>query len=150
MTHDLLAQYRRPGAQPVAPPEPGQEPDGRCQGQAGHRAFGVASVVARPIRLELRHKDGKAIARPYGLITEIAYDRATYSGFLLLFGQKLVSVKGTGLRPVVEALLAGTCTYLEELPDGGQPEHGEPVIESITTAPGATPPPAKPAANTGA
>jgi hypothetical protein len=73
-----------------------------------------------------------AVARLYSGITEIAYERAgDCTGILLVMPGKMVKVRGKRLRPVVDALLAGTCEYLAELRDGEQPDDSAPLITSI-------------------
>jgi hypothetical protein len=79
-----------------------------------------------------------AIARAYSSLSEIAYDRAAYSAIFLLFPQKFVTIKGRNLRPVVEALLAQTCEYLQQICEGERAEPSAPVIIEIQTA-GAAP-----------
>jgi hypothetical protein len=126
VTHDVLAPFRRPGSTPATSPAAQRDRE-----LAGYRAYGVASGPARPLRLDIRPKDGLAVARLYSALTEIAYDRTGYSGILLVFTGKLVKLRGRNLRPVVEALLAGTCEYVAELGDGEQAKDGEPVIDRI-------------------
>ena len=72
-----------------------------------------------------------AVARLYSSITEIAYDRGEYTGILLVLTGKLIKVRGRGLKPVVDALLAGSCEYIAELRDDERPEDDSPVIERI-------------------
>lgn len=144
---DLLAPFRRDGALPKAQPQERPQPQA-----GGYRAFGVASGQAKPVRLDIRAAKGLAVARGYSSLAEIAYDRASYTGIMLLFPQKLVTIKGRNLKPVVESLLAGTCEFLQQAGEGEQAEGGAPVIEEIITA-GATPAardaPAKPAPKAG-
>jgi hypothetical protein len=127
LTQDVLAPYRRPGSRPAGFSQPPRE----AQPEPGYRAFGVASGSVRPLRLEIRPKDGLAVARLYSGLSEIAYDRTDYTGILLVFATRLVKLRGRNLRPVIEALLAGTCEYLAELRAGDQPQDGAPVIERI-------------------
>ncbi len=126
MTHDVLAPFRRPGSMAA-----GAAAAQRDHEPAGYRAYGAASGPARPLRLDIRPRDGLAMARLYSALTEIAYDRTGYAGILLVFTGKLVKLRGRNLRPVVEALLAGTCEYVAELGDGEQVRDGEPVIDRI-------------------
>jgi hypothetical protein len=135
----MLAQFRRPGARPAVSPAAEREPK---QELGGYRAFSVASGAARPLRLDIRPKDGLAVARLYSGLTEIAYDRAGYGGILLVFGAKLVKLRGRNLRPVVDALLAGTCEYVAELGDGEEARDGEPVIDRIEGVTSQAKPPA--------
>jgi hypothetical protein len=123
MTEDLLASFRRLGAAPRAAPPP--------QPPTGYSAFSATSASAKPHRLELRPRDGLAVARLYSGLQEIAYDRSDYTGILLIFaGGMMVRIQGRNLRPVTEALLAGTCEYLSEL-DGEIPPGEAPVIERM-------------------
>jgi hypothetical protein len=134
MTADPLAPFRRPGALPAAPPEPDDPTEPSQAAPVGYRAYGVAAT-GKPLRLDIRPARGLAVARPYAALTEIAYDRHGYTGILLFFiGGKLVTVTGHHLKPVVEALLTGTCEFLAELDDGGKWQPQTPVITKIVTA----------------
>jgi hypothetical protein len=128
---DPLAPFRRPGAPRAARPAGGQE---RPHGPPGYRAFGLARGPARPLRLEFRAATGLAVARAYTLLTEIAYDRDHYGLIILLFGQRKVTLHGRHLRPVVDALLAGTCEFITEIRDGEEAQEGAPAITRIVTA----------------
>jgi hypothetical protein len=128
---DLLADYRRGGTVPELDATP-QKASERQTG--GYRAFGVASGQARPLRLDIRATEGLSVARAYSSLLEIAYDRHDYSGILLLFPQKIVTIKGRNLRPVVDALLAQTCEYLQQIGQGERAATDAPVIDDIQTA----------------
>ena len=119
---DPLAPFRARGAKAQAP---------AIIPQKGYRAFATAASGAKPARLDIRPKTGMAVARLYSAITEIAYDRGEYTGILLVLPGKLIKVRGRGLKPVVDALIAGTCEYITELPDAERPQDGAPVIERI-------------------
>jgi hypothetical protein len=125
MPEDLLAPYRRGGTPAPAPTSP--------RAGKGYSAFSaVRAGGAKPQRLELRPKDGLAVARLYSALSEIAYDRADYTGILLIFpAGRAIRIHGKQLRPVADALLAGTCEYLAELKDGEVAPEGAPVIERM-------------------
>jgi hypothetical protein len=127
MTVDVLAPYRRNGASPSLAPPPLVTPPA----PPGYRAFAVATSGAKVIWLELRTGDGVTIARLASGLMEIAYDRPDYTCMLLVFAGKTVKLRGRNLRPVVDALLAGTCEYVAELANGEQPEEGAPVIDRM-------------------
>jgi hypothetical protein len=121
-----VARFRPPGSAPAITPELPEAAPGR------YSAFAVAQGAAKPQRLDIRPRDGLAVARLYSGLAEIAYDRAEYTGILLVFASKLVKVRGRNLRPVVEALLTGTCEYIAERGEGDElPDDGRPVIEHI-------------------
>jgi hypothetical protein len=122
---DPLAPFRAPGARPLAPlPAPERS-------RSAYRAFSATTGAARPQRLEIRPKTGMSIARPYSAITEIAYERGVYTGILLVLQGKLIKIRGRSLKPVIEALVAGTCETLVEIKDGDRVEDGTPVIDRI-------------------
>jgi hypothetical protein len=128
---DILAPFRKVGAVPAARAEEAAEPEAAA---TGYRAFGIASGTAKPSRLDIRVARGLAVARHYSTLSEIAYDREGYTGILLFWPGKLVTIKGHHLKPVIEALLAGTAEFLAELTDGETWQRGGPVITQITTA----------------
>ncbi len=130
-TDDPLAPFRKAGAPRAARPAREQE---KPQGSPSYRAFGLARGPARPLRLEFRTATGLAVARAYALLTEIAYDRDHYSIIVLLFGGRKVTLQGRNLRPIVDALLAGTVEFLAELRDGEEAQDGAPAITRIVTA----------------
>jgi hypothetical protein len=121
---DPLAPFRAPGARSLSAPLPARP-------RSGYQAFFVAMGASRPTRLEIRPKTGMAVARPYNAISEIAYDRGVYTGILLVLPGKLIKIRGRGLKPIVEAVIAGACECLVEIKDGDQVAEGVPVIESI-------------------
>jgi hypothetical protein len=131
---DILAPFRKPGSVPAARPEEQAESQAQTQQPTGYQAFGIAGGTAKPLRLDIRVARGLAVARPYSGISEIAYDREGYTGILLLWPGKLVTISGHNLRPVVEALLAGTCEFLAEFDDSGKWQPGAAIINKITTA----------------
>jgi len=123
---DPLAAYRRPGAAPLAPAparEPAREP---------YRAF---ATKERAPRVDIRPRGDIAHAFLYSVITEIAYDRKAGAGILLLLaGGKMVKIRGRNLLPVAEALLAGSCSFIEQRDpkrDGADSDPGMPIVESI-------------------
>jgi hypothetical protein len=128
---DVLAPFRKPGA-PRAPRQSHDQE--KPHSPPGYRAFGLARGPAKPLRLEFRTATGLAVARAYALLTEIAYDRDHYSIIVLLFGGRKVTLQGRNLRPIVDALLAGTVEFLAELRDGEEAQDGAPAITRIVTA----------------
>jgi hypothetical protein len=130
---------RRKDAEPTTPQEASPEPE-----HTGYCACGIARGPDKPKRIELRCAKGLAVARPYSAISEIAYDRAKYSGFLLLFPGKLVTIRGRNLKPVIEALLASTCEFLQQIGEAEKAERGKPVITQLII----TNSPARPAQTT--
>jgi hypothetical protein len=138
---DVLAQFYPQGFRPLRRSEPDDAPGKDTQtaqetnaAHAGYRAFAVAPGNVKPLRLDIRPARGLSIARPYNAISEIAYDREGFTGILLFWPNKLVTINGHNLRPVVEALLAGTCEWLAEFDDSGKWTPGAPIINKITTA----------------
>jgi hypothetical protein len=87
----------------------------------------------RRARLDIRRRDGMAHAVGYSFIIEVCYDRKGYTGILLVMTTMLVKIKGTGLRPIVDALKLGTCEFIQEFdPDEFEPPEGDgPFVEGI-------------------
>ncbi len=98
-----------------------------------YRAFGTAAGSTKPVRLDVRVKGGMSVARLYSSIQEIAYDRDSYSGILLVVAGKVIKIRGRGLQPVVEALLTGTCEFIAERKEGESFDEHAPVIDRIET-----------------
>jgi hypothetical protein len=129
MGDDPLAEFRKGGATPQATtPKPAEEP----QERETYRAL-AGKDNQRKARLDIRRKDGMAHAVGYNFIVEICYDRKGYTGILLVLTTMLVKIKGTGLRPMVDALKLGTCEFIQEFnPDEfDRPDDGGPFVESI-------------------
>jgi hypothetical protein len=85
-------------------------------------------------RVDIRPRGDLAHAFLYSVIAEICYDRRKGTGILLMLpAGKIVKVKGRRLQPVAEALIAGTCSFIEALePEQVDPDHPDaPVVESI-------------------
>jgi hypothetical protein len=89
---------------------------------------------ARPklLRLDIRKASGESRAPVYSSFVDIIYGRRQYSTFVLLFHHLMVTVTGSGLRPVIQALKANRCLFLEEISEAFEPPAaGEPVIDRI-------------------
>jgi hypothetical protein len=121
--YDPIAAFRPAGA--AAPVLSPREP-------VRYRAYAVARE--RPARIDIRPGDGDLCYAPsYASLLNIAYDREC-TGVILTFSTMLVKIDGCRLRPVVDALIAGTCQFIEEF-DGeryGARENDAPLIERIT------------------
>jgi len=123
-------------AAPVFQRKPEEAATAALEVPIGYRAYAVASGPTRPLRLEMRPSEGGiAILRPYSSILEIAYDRAGYTGIWLTFPQVKFAILGSGLKPVIEALAAGTCEWIAEAADGESAPPGQPVITQIADQP---------------
>jgi hypothetical protein len=117
--HDTLAEFRPKGC---AAPKLRHKP-------LAYRAFAVARDRP-PIRLEMRTPDLCYAVNYTGMV--ITFDRQ-YSGAILTFPSLLAKLDGRHLRPIIEALIAGTCQYLEEFDPARWPEpEPGPVITHIT------------------
>jgi len=96
-----------------------------------YRAFAVARGTPR---LDLRARE-LAHAINYSALLDVTYDPSDYTGFMLTFSTGLqAKVDGRNLRPVVDALKANACEFLEEH-DGTRfdaPADDAPLIERIT------------------
>jgi hypothetical protein len=123
---DPLAEFRRAGNTPKA----AQGPE---QGLIPYKAFAVAPRGSTP-RLDIRWRElGHALS--YSTLLDIVYDPSDYTGFFLAFSINLeVKVDGRGLHPVVDALKANSCEFLEEYDAKrfAPPEADSAVIERIS------------------
>lgn len=74
-----------------------------------HGCFGwLRGIRDRAVMLELRKKDGRILAIPYGWIERIEYDPD--KGIVLVCGGKSISISGHGLAsdaPAASSLLSG-------------------------------------------
>jgi hypothetical protein len=112
MSDDPLAGFRRKGekAKPSAPrPSHGGE-------SREYEAFNPKDNQRRG-RLNIRRKGGMSHAPGYNFIIDICYDEDHYSGILLVLSTMLVKIRGRNLKPIVDALLLGTCEYIQEFRD---------------------------------
>jgi hypothetical protein len=110
---DLLAQFRRkaPAAKPgESRPSADNGPD------RTYEAFNAKDNQRRG-RLNIRRKGGMSHAPGYNFIIDICYDEDNYSGMLLVLSTMLVKIRGRNLKPIVDALLLGTCEYIQEFRD---------------------------------
>lgn len=139
---DILARYRRPGTVPAAMPETDDAPP-EANASSSYQAFGISGSAGKPARLDMRGKGDMGVVRPYNAITEINYDQEHYTGILIFFTANIVTITGKNLKPVVDALINGTCEFLAELRDGQEAEPGAPVIEQMLMPQAATSAPRK-------
>jgi hypothetical protein len=95
---DPLARYR-PGAS--------------SQSTAQNGAYQAFGTKEHPARVDVRPKDGPSRAYLYTGISEITHDREG-EGILLNMPGKTVKILGRNLQPIAEALIAGTCAFIEE------------------------------------
>src|SRR5450755_3583607 len=112
MDEDLLAQFRRKGTA-------GKTPSPLASASADDRVYEAfnAKDNQRRGRLGIRRKGGMSHAPGYSYIIDICYDQDNYSGILLVLGTMLVKIRGRNLKPIVDALLLGTCEYIQEFRD---------------------------------
>jgi hypothetical protein len=112
MGDDPLAGFRRKGEKATPstprPPERG--------GSREYQAFNPKDNQRRG-RLNIRRKGGMSHAPGYNFIIDICYDEDHYSGIMLVLSTMLVKIRGRNLKPVVDALLLGTCEYIQEFRD---------------------------------
>jgi hypothetical protein len=110
---DLLAQFRRktPAGKPAESP-----PSGRADRDRTYEAFNAKDNQRRG-RLGIRCKGGMSHAPGYNYIIDICYDEDNYSGILLVLSTMLVKIRGRNLKPIVDALMLGTCEYIQEFRD---------------------------------
>jgi hypothetical protein len=127
MDDDPLAEFRKKGGKPQF-----EMPASEGRGRETYQAL-AGKDNQRKARLDIRCKDGMAHAVGYNFIVEICYDRKGYTGILLVLTTMLVKIKGTGLRPIVDALKLGTCEFIQEFdPDEfDRPASGGPFVETI-------------------
>ncbi len=111
MTRDKLAPFRKAGMAPAAPPEADDTPKA-----AAAKVYGVETGGQRPQRLTIIRAGGIGHAWPYSALGEVAYGWGPYSILQLAFGpQRLVKITGRDLKPVVDAVIAGTCVFIAEM-----------------------------------
>jgi hypothetical protein len=104
----------------------------RQKAASGKEIYTAFEVRPKLLRLDIRKASGESRAPVYSSFVDIIYGRRQYSGFVLLFHHLMVTVTGSGLRPVIQALKANRCLFIEEISDAFEPPPtGEPVIESI-------------------
>jgi hypothetical protein len=85
-------------------------------GAGSTRAFNPKDNQRRG-RLNIRRKHGMSHAPGYNFIIDICYDEDHYSGILLILSTMLVKIRGRNLKPIADALLLGTCEYIQEFRD---------------------------------
>lgn len=105
----------------------------RQKAPSGKDIYTAFDTKDKLLRLDIRKASGEGRVPAYSSFIDVIYGRKRYSGFVLLFHHMMVTVKGSNLRPVVQALKANRCQFLEEISDDFErPAAGEPLIESIT------------------
>jgi hypothetical protein len=107
MNDDPFASFRRtpaPAAAAKAATKSGREP---------YEAFASKDNQRRG-RVDIRRKDGFAHAIGYNFLIEICCDRRDWKSILLVASTVLVKIRGRNLRPVADALLLGSCQYIQE------------------------------------
>lgn len=130
MADDSLNSFRQRFA-PTTAPAPSLVVN-RPQGKAPYAAFAAKDKV---VRLDVRcGKTGLAHAVAYSYLLNLSYNRKTYSEFFLTVSGLTVMVKGTGLRPIIDAIKLHTCEFIQEYdPEDFEAPHdaSAPFIESI-------------------
>ena len=112
MSDDPLAAFRRK----PATAKPAAAVASASAESRQYEAFNAKDNQRRG-RLNIRRKGGMSHAPGYNYIIDICYDQDHYSGILLVLGTMLVKIKGRNLKPIVDALLLGTCEYIQEFRD---------------------------------
>lgn len=123
-----------------APPQPPPPVDDDPQDDVG--AFGfLRGVRDRALMLELRFKDGGAIAVTYSLLDRVTYDAS--DGIRLYFPRWQVRITGRSLNEshngrmrLFDAIQRHRATFIQEASraDLMEARPGVPVIESITVS----------------
>jgi hypothetical protein len=123
MPIDRLAQYRIQGIPPAAPPEPEEAPPPPPPPEIGAgmkdgkpvRVYAVDTSATRPQRVTFIRAEGIGHAFPYSAITEIAYAWKAYSIIQIEYGTtRLVKITGRELKPICDALINGTASFIAE------------------------------------
>jgi hypothetical protein len=130
MDDDPLAEFRRDGNAPVPLSVRRAAQSSR---QRAYEAFS-AQDTQRPARINIRRKGGVSQAPAYNFIVDISYDDERYDGILLLLTTMTVIIRGRNLRPVADALIQGTCRFVQEFREDlfDRPQDaGAPFIETI-------------------
>jgi hypothetical protein len=110
MNDDPLAEFRRAGAAPVPLATRRLAEKGE---QRPYEAFS-ARDGQRQARINIRRKGGVSQAPSYNFIIDIAYDDERYESILLLLTEMTVFIRGRNLRPIADALIQGTCRFVQE------------------------------------
>jgi hypothetical protein len=127
MADDPLAAFRRTPASVPAPRRTS------VSGKEPYEAHASKDNQRRG-RLDIRPKDGFAHAIGYNYIIEICVDRREWKSILLVASTVLVKIRGRNLRPIADALMLGTCQFIQEFAaDQFDPpeDAGAPMVESI-------------------
>jgi hypothetical protein len=113
MSDDPLAGFRRKGEKATSTASRPTEGGDRSR---EYEAFNPKDNQRRG-RLNIRRKGGMSHAPGYNFIIDICYDEDHYSGILLILSTMIVKIRGRNLKPIVDALLLGTCEFIQEFRD---------------------------------
>lgn len=105
----------------AATPQP--EP-GRTGVHATYEAFGTKDKTHR---LDVRCENGLGHSLAYAYLVNITYDRRDYTRIFLTGSGLVVTIKGRGLRPIIEALKLHTCEFIQ----GFDAEEFAPIAEDF-------------------
>lgn len=98
-----------------------------------YAAFAVAEGRP-PERMEIRRLVGDSHAPAYRYLMNISYDRDFSTEIVLYYSFMEVQIRGRNLAPVVKALLASRCAFLQDYDAREYPQpvkDNAPVIEQI-------------------
>lgn len=87
------------------PPE-----DDRPGARAAYEAFGAKDKTHR---LDVRCENGLGHSLAYAYLVNVTYDRRDYTRIFLTGSGLVVTIKGRGLRPIVDALKLHTCEFIQ-------------------------------------
>lgn len=110
-----------PKERPLATPPPAQEH--RHGDPEPYEAFGTKDKTHR---LDVRCENGLAHSLAYAYLVNITYDRRDYTRIFLTGSGLVVNIKGSRLRPIVDALKLHTCEFIQAFGAGDFAEPDDP------------------------
>jgi|GEM_PF-2129589 len=123
MADDILSQYT--GAGGDQPPRQQELADDTRVISGSLITLGV-SVAAM---LDLRFRDGKRLALPYGYITSVGFDPS--NGIEVRMTDQVVTITGRHLLPVYSAITSHTALAIIEAPSQFDEGGDEPFVDRI-------------------
>lgn len=87
-----------------------QQPQTRHGDREPYEAFGTKDKTHR---LDLRCENGLGHSLAYAYLVNISYDRRDYTRIFLTGSGLVVTIKGSLLRPIVDALKLHTCEFIQ-------------------------------------
>jgi hypothetical protein len=122
MAHDQLAKFRN-----IAQ-------SGSIENLEGStRSYAAFSPSSKPVeRLEIRQVLAPAHAPSYRYLMDVSFDQEG-TRVILFYSFMMVTIQGQNLKPVIQAILEGTCASIQDFHanEYDAPAQGVPFIKSI-------------------